>query len=98
MSPRELAKFTDEVMRAPFQLVRLGSLDDLSKRNRSERAAHPEGENEVYPAWQQAQYELSMFSRHHEAVDNDRYPGVKWASLAEWVSKLPQWVAQRVYM
>lgn len=64
MSPRELAKFTDEVMRAPFQLVRLGSLDDLSKRNRSERAAHPEGENEVYPAWQQAQYELSMFSRH----------------------------------
>jgi len=86
VTPRELAQFTDEVMKTPFQLVRLGSLDDLSKRNKSERAAHPEGENDVYPAWQQAQYEHSMFSRHHEAVDNDRYAG-----LAEWVSNLPQW-------
>jgi len=93
VSPRELAKFTDEVMRTPFQLVRLGSLDDLSEKNQSDRAAYPEGENEVYPAWQQAQYERSMFSRHHEDVDNDRYPGIKWTSLAEWVSKLPQWIA-----
>jgi hypothetical protein len=91
VTPRELAHFTDEVMKTPFQLVRLGSLDDLSKRNKSERATHPEGENEVYPAWQQAQYEHSMFSRHHEAVENDRYPGLKWTSLAEWVSNLPQW-------
>ena len=93
VTPRELAQFTDEVMKTPFQLVRLGSLDDLSQRNKLDRAAHPEGENEVYPAWQQAQYEHSMFSRHHEAVDNDRYPGLKWTSLAEWVSKLPQWSA-----
>lgn len=93
VTPRELAQFTDEVMKTPFQLVRLGSLDDLSQRNKLDRAANPEGENEVYPAWQQAQYEHSMFSRHHEAVDNDRYPGLKWTSLAEWVSKLPQWSA-----
>jgi len=93
VTPRELVHFTDEVMKTPFQLVRLGSLDDLSLINKRERAAHPEGENEVYPAWQQAQYEHSMFSRHHEAVDNDRYSGLKWTNLAEWVSKLPQWSA-----
>jgi len=93
VTPRELAQFTDAVMKTPFKLVRLGSLDDLSKRNKRERAAHPEGEREVYPAWQQAQYEHSMFSRHHEAVDNDRYSGLKWTSLAEWVPNLPQWGA-----
>ncbi len=93
VTPRELAQFTDEVMNIPFDLVRLGSLDDLSQRNKIERAAHPEGEKEVYPAWQQAQYEYSMFSRHHDAVDNDRYPGLTWTSLADWVSKLPQWNA-----
>jgi nucleoside-diphosphate-sugar epimerase len=93
VTPRELAQFTEEVMKTPFQLVRLGRLDDLSQRNKSERAAHPEGEKEVYPAWQQAQYEHSMFSRHHEAIDNDRYSGLTWTSLADWVSKLPQWGA-----
>lgn len=87
VTPRELAKFTDEVMKTQFQLVRLGSLEDLSERNKRERAAHPEGETEIYPAWQQAQYEHSMFSRHHEAVDNDRYSHLKWTSLADWLAR-----------
>lgn len=90
VTPRELTKFTDEVMKTPFQLVRLGSLEDLSRRNESERAAYPEGEDEVYPAWQQTQYEHSMFSRHHETVDNDRYPDLKWTSLANWLAQRPQ--------
>jgi hypothetical protein len=33
VTPRELAKFTDEVMKTPFQLVRLGGLEDLRTQN-----------------------------------------------------------------
>jgi uncharacterized protein YbjT (DUF2867 family) len=89
VTPRELVKFTDEVMKTPFQLVRLGGLEDLRAQNKSERAAHPEGENELYPLWQVGQYMLSMFSIHHTPVDNDRYPDLKWTSLADLVAQRP---------
>ncbi len=87
VTPRELAKFTDEALKTPFELVRLGSLEELSRRNQSERAAHPEGENELYPQWQQSQYEHSMFSVHHDSLDNGRYPDVKWTSLADFLAE-----------
>ncbi|WP_375472190.1 NmrA family NAD(P)-binding protein [uncultured Nostoc sp.] len=90
VTPRELAKFTDEVLKTPFQLVRLGSIEELSRRNKSERAAHPEGENELYPQWQQTQYEHSMFSVHHESFDNDRYPDVNWTSLTNLFAQRSQ--------
>lgn len=87
VTPRELARFTEEILKNPFQLVRLGSLEDLSRRNKRERAAHPEGENELYPQWQQSQYEHSMFSVHHDSLDNDRYPDVNWTSLADFLAQ-----------
>ena len=87
VTPRELAKFTDEVMKTPFQLVRLGGLEDLRAQNKSERAAHPEGENELYPLWQVGQYMLSMFSIRHTPNDKDRYPDLKWTSLADLVAQ-----------
>ncbi len=85
--PRELAEFTDEVMRTPFQLVRLGSLEDLRAQNKSERAAHPKGENELYPRWQVGQYLQTMFSMHYDEIDNDRYPDLKWTSFADLVAQ-----------
>jgi hypothetical protein len=87
VTPRELAKFTEEVMKTPFQLVRLGGLEDLRAQNKSERSAHPEGENELYPLWQVGQYMLSMFSIHHTPNDKDRYPDLKWTSLADLVAQ-----------
>jgi uncharacterized protein YbjT (DUF2867 family) len=87
VTPRELAKFTDEVMRTPFQLVRLGSLEDLRAQNKSERAAHPKGENELYPRWQVGQYLQTMFSTHYDEIDNDRYPDLKWTSFADLVAQ-----------
>ena len=86
VTPRE---FTDEVMKTPFQLVRLGSLEDLRAQNKSERAAHPEGENEVYPRWQVGQYLQTMFTTHYDEIDNDRYPDLKWTSLADLVAQRP---------
>jgi NAD(P)-dependent dehydrogenase (short-subunit alcohol dehydrogenase family) len=87
MSPRELAKFTAEVMKTPFQLVRLGALEDLRAHNKSERAAHPEGENELYPRWQVGQYLQTMFSTRYDVIDNDRYSDLKWTSLADLVAQ-----------
>jgi nucleoside-diphosphate-sugar epimerase len=87
ISPRELAKFTAEALKTPFALVRLGSLDDLREQNRSERATHPEGENELYPRWQQGQYLQSMFSTQHGSIDNDRYPDVSWTSLRDVIGQ-----------
>jgi len=87
ITPRQLARFTDEVLKTPFNLKRLGSLDELRRRNDSERAADPEGGREVYPSWQVRQYEHTMFSKHHESLDSDRYPDVKWTSLKELLSR-----------
>ncbi|MBC7805339.1 MAG: NmrA family NAD(P)-binding protein [Akkermansiaceae bacterium] len=83
VSPRELADFTRDVMKTPFELVCMGSLEDLRVHNKSERAAHPEGESELYASWQQSQYMQSMFSTHHESLDNNRYPDVTWTSLRD---------------
>jgi NmrA-like family len=87
VTPRELAKFTDEVMKTPFQLVRLGGFEELRAQNKSERTAHPVGENELYPRWQVGQYLQSMFSTHYEEIDNDRYPDLKWTSFADLVAQ-----------
>ena len=81
VSPRELAKFASDDLKAAFELVRLGSVDDLRALNHRERSAHPEGERELYPLWQQSQYMQSMVSAHHEQLDNARYPDLPWASL-----------------
>ncbi len=85
VSPRQLAKFTDETLKTPFELKRLGSLEELREHNKRERAAHPEGENQVNSSWQQSQYIQSMFSTHHESLDNDRYPGSSWTKLADLI-------------
>lgn len=87
VSPRELARFTDVVLKTPFQLKSMGSLDDLRAHNKRERAAHPEGENELYASWQQSQYMQSMFSTHHPSIDNDRYPDVAWTELKDVIGK-----------
>ena len=83
VSAADLATFTKDVLKTPFALVRMGSLDDLAASNARERAAHPEGEAELYPQWQQSQYIHSMLSARHASLDNDRYPDLTWTTLQE---------------
>jgi len=85
VTPIELARFTAETLHTPFELERLGSLEDLRQHNRRERTAHPEGELEVYPDWQQGQYIQSMFSTQHASLDNDRYPDLHWTTLQDLI-------------
>jgi nucleoside-diphosphate-sugar epimerase len=85
VSARDLVAFTAKAFGTPYELVRMGSLAELSAYNRRERAAHPEGENELYARWQQSQYVQSMFSTHHESLDNDRYAGIVWSKLGDLI-------------
>ncbi|MBC8081988.1 MAG: NmrA family NAD(P)-binding protein [Hymenobacter sp.] len=86
LSPRELAAVGQEVTREPFALVRMGSRAELATHTRHARAAHPEGEQEIYPAWQQMQYTLSMFSVQNDPLDNGRYPDIKWTSAPQMLA------------
>ena len=88
VSPNDLVKIGSEVKGQEFKLVPMGSLEDFAAANKKERAANPEGEKEVFPDWQGKQYLHSMFSVHHEMLDNDRYPDVEWTSAKDIISKI----------
>jgi NmrA-like family len=84
-SARELATVAGELKKAKFELVRLGSVDELAALIRRVRSADPDGEKELFPKWQGMQYMHSMFSglAKLEPLDNDRYPEAQWTSARE---------------
>lgn len=88
ITARELASVAGEVLGAPFQLVRSGSLDDLAGLIKRHRTENPESEKELYPMWQAMQYMHNMFSgrANLETLDNDRYPNHKWTSVREVIA------------
>jgi hypothetical protein len=88
ISPKELQELAEEVFGTSFNLKNLGSVAELAANNKKERAAHPEGEKELYASWQGSQYLQSMFSVHHEHLDNDRYPDVKWTDAETVMSAI----------
>jgi NmrA-like family len=88
ISPNELIAVGEEVKKTKFKLVLIGSLEDFSASNKRERAAHPEGEKEMYPQWQAMQYLYSMFNVQNKPLDNDRYPDVQWTSAIDVISKI----------
>ncbi len=89
VSAREMATLASEVKHEEYQLINMGTQASLAAQNEKDRAAHPEGENEVYPNWQRSQYMLSMFSVQLSPLDNDRYPDIKWTSAREVISQPP---------
>lgn len=88
VSPKDLVKIGGEVKGKEFKLVPMGSLEDFAAANKKDRAAHPEGEKEVFPDWQAKQYMHSMFSVRNEKLDNDRYPDVEWTSAKDVISQI----------
>ena len=83
VSARDLAEFTKNVFGTPFELIRLGSREELAEKNKHDRAQHPEGETQLYASWQGGQYLQSMFNSHHASLDNGRYPQLTWAKLED---------------
>jgi uncharacterized protein YbjT (DUF2867 family) len=88
VSPNELVELGTKIKDTGFKLVQMGSLEQLSAHNKRERAAHPEGEQELYPRWQSSQYMHSMFSVQNEPLNNERYSDVKWVSAYDVISRI----------
>ena len=88
VSARELAQTASDVLQSPFELVDRGSLEALSAHNKAERAAHPEGETDLYASWQLSQYAYSMFKIGFDPIDNARYPQLHWTSAKDVLKPL----------
>lgn len=88
VSPNDLVQLTGEVMGTEFTLKNMGTVEAFAAYNRQQRAAHPEGEKEIYPKWQSAQYLQSMFTTQHESIDNDRYRELTWSTAKEVLSTI----------
>jgi hypothetical protein len=88
LSAVELASYARDLKKKVFKLKPMGSLDDFSAYNKKQRAAHPEGENELYAKWQQSQYMHSMFSVQNRPLDNDRYAGIDWTTAKEVIAEI----------
>lgn len=88
VSPKDLATIGAAVKKQEFKLVPMGSLEDFSAANKKDRAANPEGEEQVFPDWQGRQYLHSMFSVHNETLDNKRFPDVEWTSAVDVISTI----------
>lgn len=80
VSPNDLAKLSEQ-RGSKFAMINMGTMEEFSAYNKAQRAAHPEGEKELYAKWQQSQYLYSMFLVHHEVLDNDRYEGLSWSAV-----------------
>ena len=87
ISANEMAALASEVLHDKFEIVDMGSVEGLAAYNKKERAAHPEGEQEVYPNWQRSQYMQSMFSVQLEPLDNGRYADIQWTGAKEVISQ-----------
>ncbi|MDO6392061.1 NmrA family NAD(P)-binding protein [Pontibacter sp. BT731] len=84
LSARGLKDAASEATGEQFSLFRVGGLGLLNGIIKVTKALTPSS-NEVFPAWQGMQYMRDMFSGlpKLEPLDNDRYPEIKWTSVAE---------------
>ena len=85
LTARQLADTAGEVTGTEFELINLGSLEDLTVKIKRERVANTQSDEEVYPLWQGNQYLYNMFQGLGllEPLDNDRYSGMNWTSVRE---------------
>ena len=83
VSPQDLADLSIKLYGDTFKLTDAGSLEQFLAFINTQRHAHPEGENELYPQWQQMQYLYSMFAVHHPHLDNSRYPDTTWTNAED---------------
>ena len=81
VTPNDLVKFASETFQTQWELVRMGTVEELRAQNKAARAADQDGENQLYSRWQQGQYMQSMFSTEHASLENDRYPILKWTKI-----------------
>ncbi len=77
----DLAAAASRVFGSDFKTVNRGPLSDLADAIKRMRAEDPAGEAELYPRWQDMMYVHSIFSVHHDKLDNSRYTSISWTTL-----------------
>ena len=84
ISARGLADIASEVTGEKFRLFRAGGLGRLATLIKITRAILFSSQA-VYPPWQGMQYMHNMFSGRVklDPLDNDRYPGIRWATVRD---------------
>ncbi len=87
LSARGLAEAASQVTGEEFRLWRAGDLRRLERLIQITRTLMP-GKDALYPPWQGMQYLHNMFSGAGklEPLDNDRYPGIHWTSVREFLA------------
>lgn len=88
VSANNIAKDVKEASGQEFPVRRLSGMEEFLQSLKTQRAQDPAGENQLYAKWQQAQYLYSMFSTHHEELDNGRYANLMWMTSVEFIKTL----------
>lgn len=90
LTARELADVASDATGTKLELVRMGSLDELTAWIQRERAADPASEAQVFPKWQASQYIHDMFDGRAklQPLDNARYPNLSWKSVRDVIAAL----------
>ena len=85
ISPKQLLFEASDATGTTFSIMPIGELEKFSEQINMQRTQNPAGENELFPAWQGLQYIHGMFSVHHQTLDNNRYPDLKWTTAREFI-------------
>jgi nucleoside-diphosphate-sugar epimerase len=87
ISAREMAAAVGDVTGENYRLFRAGGLGRLAMLIKITRAVLFKSKA-LYPPWQGMQYFHNMFSGlpKLEPLDNDRYPGMKWTTVREFIA------------
>ena len=88
VSARGLAEAAARAYGRPFRPTRLGGTGTLTAMIRAARVLTP-GKGQVFPPWQGLQYLRDMFGGRGKLapLDNGRYPGLAWTSVAEVLAR-----------
>ena len=84
VSAREVSVIVSETTGERFTLFRAGGLGLLKTLTKVARRVAPGGQ-QLYPAWQGMQYMHNLMEGRAlmQALDNDRYPGMRWTTARD---------------
>ncbi len=90
ISPSQIREVMLNITGQKYRLLKTGGAGLLNLIIKITKTLSP-GKNELYPAWQGMQYMRNMIDKRSklESTDNDRYVGMNWTSVNNFISTLP---------
>jgi uncharacterized protein YbjT (DUF2867 family) len=88
ISPKEIRSVVNEITGHKFKLIRTGGQGLLGVIITIAKKFSP-SKDVLYPAWQGMQYMHNMIDKRSkiDKLDNDRYPGMHWTTVKEFLLK-----------